>query len=110
MGHGVCAAVCPTGALGRYTAPGFRGIDFDAASCIACGVCVVVCPEQALTLERQPGEHPARGRERISRHGVRACARCDNEYRDDGTQDICPNCRKDVALFTHGFQPRSEQS
>lgn len=108
--HGVCAAVCPTGALRRFEEPGFTGLEFDAAECFACGACVVVCPKEALGLEaRGTGEAPAK-LERITRHAMRACARCDDEFAGRGEDELCPACRKDVALFKTGFPARSEET
>jgi ferredoxin len=107
-GHGICASVCPTGALRAFEAEAFQGLEFDAADCFACGACVVVCPEGALRLDAgTPGEAPA-GRERITRHALRTCARCDDEFAARGEDELCPACRKDVELFTHGFSARSD--
>jgi len=105
-GHGVCATVCPTGALRGFEAPGVRGLDFDAAACFACGACVVVCPEEALRLEaRSPAAAPA-GVERLTQHRLRICVRCDDEFTAHGEDELCPACRKGAALFTALFANR----
>jgi ferredoxin len=103
LDHGICASVCPTGALRRYEEPGLQGLQFDASECFACGACVVVCPERAMSLEAR--ESAPESIERISRHELRACARCDDEFAARGDDELCPACRKDVALFKTGFQP-----
>ena len=74
VGHGICASVCPTGALRAVATPGTRGLEFTARDCFACGACVVVCPEQAMRLEGRDSA-PATT-ERIIHHDSRMCARC----------------------------------
>ena len=110
VGHGVCASVCPTGALRSYEDSGVTGIEFVAGECFACGACVVVCPEQALGLEaRGAGKVPARV-ERVTHHALRMCAHCDDAFAARGEHELCPACRKDVELFTTGFSARSDQT
>ena len=101
--HGVCVAVCPTRALGRYEADGLRGIEFTAARCTACGTCETACPERAITLAPDGDGHVPAGATRLTAHQPRICARCDDEFVSaaDG-DDLCPACRKDEALFTAG--------
>ena len=109
IGHAVCASVCPTGSLRTFEATAVQGLEFDASACFACGACVVVCPEQALRLEPQaPGAGRAKV-ERLTHHALRMCARCDDEFPGRGSDELCPSCRKDVDLFTHGFQPGAMQ-
>ena len=105
--HGSCVAVCPTGALRAYEDGARAGVEFHASACIGCGVCSVVCPERALALASDEG--PASDAVRIlSRHEQRACERCDNEFAVRGDEELCPSCRKDTGLFTHGFSTRSD--
>lgn len=110
LGHGVCASVCPTGALRLFEESGFRGLEFDSVGCFACGACVAVCPEQALRLEpRHPGL-PQPVPEHITRHALAVCSRCDAEFKASANEEFCPVCRKEVGLFTHGFSARSNES
>lgn len=107
-GHGVCVSVCPTGALKVSRDEGFEVLDFSPGECIACGACVVVCPGSALTLEaRRTGELPS-GPERIAVHTLQTCSRCDDRFVAGGPNELCPACRKDIGLFTHGFPARSD--
>jgi len=107
-GHGVCASVCPTGALRRFYEPGLAGLEFDAAECFACGACIVVCPEKALRLEARGAGRPPPKPERITRHALRVCGRCEDEFTGPGEHELCPACRKDIALFTTAFPARSD--
>ena len=109
--HGVCVAVCPTGALRRFVCDGHAGLEFDAGACIGCGVCELVCPGNALTVRAlATAEEPPGRAKRIGRHEQRSCARCDNEFPARGDDEFCPACRKDVGLFTHGFSARSDET
>jgi len=110
VGHGVCTLVCPSGALRRFEEPGFQGLEFDSVACIACGACIVVCPEQALQLEPRPADLPQPLPERITRHALSVCSRCDAEFTASPGNELCPACRKNVGLFTHGFSARSNES
>jgi ferredoxin len=51
---GLCASVCPTGALDMVRGDGAAScrLLFRHGRCIACGNCVEVCPEKCLSLER----------------------------------------------------------
>jgi ferredoxin len=108
-GHGVCASVCPTGALRRFEEPGLAGLEFSAGCCFACGACIVVCPEKALDLTARGTGTAAASPERITHHALRACARCDDEFTARGADELCPACRKDVALFRSGFRSTSQE-
>ncbi len=47
---GLCAFVCPTGAISTgESEAGYHRI-FDLASCVFCGMCEVACPTQAIKL------------------------------------------------------------
>jgi Fe-S-cluster-containing dehydrogenase component len=107
--HGGCVAVCPTAALRPYSGSGVAGLEFAAAACIGCGVCALVCPENALTLRAlTAGQAPAA--QRVSRHALHLCARCEDEFAVHGCEELCPACRKDVGLFTTGFSARSDET
>jgi ferredoxin len=106
--HGVCVAVCPTGAVRPYSGAAQAGLEFEPGACIACGVCVAVCPEKALALKADRTETRSATAVRITRHAMRACVRCDDEFAAHGEDDLCPACRKDIGLFLTGFSARSE--
>ena len=52
-----CAAICPTGALGKNRVQPDNPPLFTAADCTACGLCVEFCMDQAVTLHT-PGLPP----------------------------------------------------
>jgi len=48
---GLCAPVCPYGAIGRAEAGGKDVAQVHEALCKGCGACIPVCPKDALDLE-----------------------------------------------------------
>ena len=107
--HGVCAAICPTGALNRYDTGEVRGLEFIAARCIACGECEAICPEHAISLDATGSGRVPPGAVRLTAHQSRVCARCDEAFAaTSGADSLCPACRKDVALFAGGLAPRAD--
>jgi formate hydrogenlyase subunit 6/NADH:ubiquinone oxidoreductase subunit I len=98
---GVCAALCPTGALASYTADGASGLSFDAARCTACGRCAEVCRDGAVALSAHREGAAPTAREILTRFEARACLRCETEFAGDGEERFCPRCRLDRGLFTH---------
>ena len=101
--HGVCAALCPTGALRRYEADGESGVEFDAGACIACGDCQNACPEQALRLVPHGNGSVAAGATRITRWTLRECYECGGTFADSRPENICLPCRKTRASFSQFF-------
>jgi ferredoxin len=49
---GICAVICPTGAL-EFNSAGDTELIFRHDQCVACGRCVRHCPEQCLELTRR---------------------------------------------------------
>lgn len=45
---GVCASLCPSGALS--TNPSTSRVTFDSDKCVACEYCILICPVQALRI------------------------------------------------------------
>ena len=94
--HRVCAAICPTKALGAVDTEEGTGIDFDPAACIQCGICERVCPEQAIGIHPRGGAAGA-----LTRHHTRSCRECQRDFvASDADREICPACRRDRAWFT----------
>lgn len=100
--NGVCAAVCPTGALHQAAAAGRVELRFDSMRCIACAQCARVCPGRSLRLDNQGG---AAGVAVLATWLQRECARCGADFSDPATTaeradeaDLCPVCRKTEAL------------
>ncbi|MBA3904277.1 MAG: hypothetical protein C0522_11505 [Rhodocyclaceae bacterium] len=101
-GHGVCARVCPTGALSsKDAADGGRALVFDAAACIGCGCCARACPERALRIEAAK-TLPA-GLVELRRWVSRECEHCGDTFADGSDAALCPLCRKNRGLARDAF-------
>jgi len=104
-GHGVCAKVCPTGALQRQVRGDEAELTFFAARCIACGQCARSCPDRALRLQPTGGSTSV---EVLARWKAKTCTGCNEAFfGEDGTS--CPACRKNQQLsqgMAALFRPR----
>jgi Fe-S-cluster-containing dehydrogenase component len=108
--HGLCAALCPTGALARYARDGAVGIAFDAESCISCRRCEAACPEHAISILRQDNPGSAAGRIALTQHALKTCAACEDDFVDSSDERLCPSCCKDNHLFNSGFAATADRS
>lgn len=94
--HGVCAAVCPTGALQRQSTDGGAvEMQFNAGRCIACGQCARTCPDKAIRIDAEGG---SAGMVVLHTWPLRDCAECGDEYPDisagSSSSALCPACRR----------------
>lgn len=110
VAHGVCAGVCPTGALAlqspdhRADEPGVVELRFAAAACIACGECARACPSGALHFASTGGRPEGA---LLARWERRECTRCGADFSQlepdtaaaETTLDgLCPICRRSTRL------------
>jgi ferredoxin len=101
--NGVCAAVCPTGALQKITpAAGQAELRFESMRCIACNQCARVCPERSLRLDMQGGEAAVVV---LAKWQQCECTRCGADFSDPAASaepasaaSLCSTCRKTEAL------------
>ncbi len=91
---GVCAALCPAGAI---EAPGDDSLTVDLDSCVSCGLCAESCPTGAIEV----GESTARGRLSVYVE-VRQCPVCSYVY--PARLGSCPKCEsvRRMVLEFHG--------
>ncbi|OGA55943.1 MAG: hypothetical protein A3F74_03690 [Betaproteobacteria bacterium RIFCSPLOWO2_12_FULL_62_58] len=102
--HGVCAVVCPTGALARYEEDGASGLRFEAAACIACEDCVRACPERAIRCSGPGNALPdVFGPVRLTCFTTAECYECAREFPVTGEARLCPTCRKTRDLARTSF-------
>ncbi len=92
--HGVCAKVCPTGALVREESGETAELRFLAARCIACGQCARNCPDKALHISAAGGSAIV---EVLARWRARQCTTCGEAF--FGAGESCPDCSKHQQLF-----------
>lgn len=99
--HGVCAAICPTGAL-RLTDDGTTmAIDYDAAACIGCNECQRACPTRAVRLETGGDGTWHQGRRVLNERASGRCAACGDRFPQPqgGVETLCIPCRRGQALI-----------
>jgi ferredoxin len=107
---GLCAAVCPTGAIRFDRGSVVASLDLDRAACVGCGHCAAICPEGVLGVERAIdlealGSEPAM----LKRSTLARCRRCGEPVAPDAmlerlrpmldpavlatTEGLCQRCR-----------------
>ncbi len=96
--HGVCAAVCPTGALAKHDNDGAEGIRFKALLCTDCGQCARACPEHAVRIFLAAETAPVRWETDLTSHEIKICTTCEDEF-SGVPGNVCTACRKTEALF-----------
>jgi Fe-S-cluster-containing hydrogenase component 2 len=107
----VCVSACPTGALRAIDAGNTRGVDFDAALCIACRACESGCPSHSVSV-RAEGQGTYAGWIALRRTPQAICRSCRSPYVRKGEETACPACRKDadLARLGHGLMRRRWQA
>ncbi len=101
--HGICAGLCPTGALSLYEDGDMAGLEFNAWRCIGCGHCVKSCPERAITLHGAPLAPDPQEVQRLTAHVARTCPACHEAFHGPAAATTCPSCQRNrqmgAALF-----------
>ncbi|MBZ0096677.1 MAG: 4Fe-4S binding protein [Sulfuricella sp.] len=101
--HGVCARVCPTGALSSYEDDAATGIRFEPWLCASCGLCARSCPEGALELDLAPSVDGAmHGQRELTRLPWGVCTSCHERFASRG-KSLCPRCEKFRSLAADLF-------
>lgn len=110
QGHGICAALCPTGALRRQTDNGASTLFLEAGLCIACRLCEQSCPEQAIHVDAPDGGEAAIELHRLTERQCRDCGRAFAAGSD--SEERCHPCRKSRHLMNAelGSVPRIEST
>jgi ferredoxin len=97
--NGICAAICPTGALRRKEGDDTISLEFEAATCIACGECQRACPSKALSLWPQgDGSTPGGPTTLVERHSV-MCVGCGISFVPTSGEETCALCAKSTTLM-----------
>jgi len=99
--HGICAAICPTGALRRVDENGTVFIDFDPGSCISCKECARACPTKAVHFSPEgEGTWPT-DRTVLSMRESGRCRSCGDIFpQPRGSREtLCQPCRRGQSLI-----------
>lgn len=89
-GHGICAKVCPTGALQRVESESAAKLEFFAARCITCGQCATTCPDKAIRVSPTGGTAVV---EVLAHWRANTCSECQETFYGSGGES-CPICTK----------------
>jgi ferredoxin len=93
---GVCARVCPTGAL-QFTSQEdlhFQ-LGFDPKICIGCGACMVVCKPQAIDMQATPTFEQVFGSQEpvtLTSGDLAHCEHCKTTFTTRSGSRLCPLC------------------
>ena len=90
--HGVCAAICPTGALQPAPEQGAAGLELEPWRCIGCRLCERACPEAAVAVHATGGGPTER--QALIRHAQRGCLECGRSFTPRAEEPFCPLCDK----------------
>jgi len=91
---GVCARVCPTGALELTIgeADSYR-LTFSASHCTDCGICLHVCEPGVLRRESPTLAELFAAQPAVLRSGaLRRCQKCGAKFAGEPTARLCPVC------------------
>ena len=89
---GICARMCPTGAIAAETQDGVWQMAVSPALCTGCGVCAAVCPEGAVdgigTIAMAAGQ-----RRVVYATRALSCEGCGGAVKPQENQTLCLRCR-----------------
>lgn len=103
---GVCAGMCPTGALYTYEDDGHAGIGFAPRDCVACGLCTQACPARAIEVRPtgDPGQSVAA--HVLTRFPLARCAHCLTPFAVTQGATLCLACRRSRQMSQQLFGTR----
>jgi len=103
---GVCAGMCPTGALYTYEDDGYAGIGFAPRDCVTCGLCTQACPARAI--EVRPAGEPGQSTtaHAITEFPIARCEHCLMSFPAVRGATLCPACRRSRQMSQQLFGTR----
>ena len=98
---GVCADVCPTGALSYHVDDeGMFQIKFSPLNCVNCGICADCCEMGAIKVNETHTSNQSQSvfdiqNQALLRSGeLKRCKRCHVQYSSVNISDLCPICEQ----------------
>ena len=91
---GVCARICPTGALSfTTTADDIYLLAFSSGACIDCGACIKMCDPGSLQRAGATFADVLTSEPVALRAGkLRSCTACGAQFAAETSSDLCPRC------------------
>jgi len=93
-GCGLCARLCPSGALNFVGDEEFFVINFTAVECLDCTICSLICPVDAVVLEPEvdPKQLAADGPQALLAGKLAPCHRCGTLCTAEQDEPLCFVC------------------
>lgn len=90
---GVCATLCPTGAISQQWTEGHYNLNYKPALCTNCSVCVSACMPRAIKIKEKASLSLLLEMDEVSLFEAprKMCAVCRNNF-IGGDSEICPLC------------------
>lgn len=90
---GVCAAICPQGALTKKEEGEKFSLIYEPFKCVRCQRCVRICKPEALSFRSKPLAHRfIAGKIRLHEGSQRHCIRCGKQVFDRTEPPLCVAC------------------
>jgi ferredoxin len=103
---GVCAGMCPTGALYLYETHDHAGLGFDPRGCVACGLCAQACPERSIEVRASGTPDEAAAPHALTRFPLHQCESCLMHFASARGATLCPACRRSREMSQQLFGTR----
>lgn len=100
---GVCAGMCPTGALYLYEEDGHAGAAFDPRDCVACGLCAQACPSRAIEVLAAGSPDAQAAAQAVTRFPLARCENCLTPFAATQGATLCPACRRSRQMSRNLF-------
>lgn len=100
---GVCAGMCPTGALYTYEDEDHAGIGFEPRDCVACGLCAQACPARAIEVRPMGAAGQSVAAHTLTRFPLARCEQCLTPFAAVRGATLCPACKRSQQMSQNLF-------
>ena len=92
---GLCAKLCPTGALAFTAKEGSFTLEFIPLACVGCDVCALICPVDAIELRSpvRPLDFLKAMKVVLQEGKLLPCEECGIPFKPHGEEQLCHTCR-----------------
>lgn len=100
---GVCAGMCPTGALYLYEEDDQAGVGFEPRNCVACGMCAQACPARAIEVLPAGSPEAKASAQAVTHFPLARCKSCLTPFAAAQGATLCPACRRSQQMSRQLF-------